>query len=152
MRMIILVVAVVFTLKGLLAFSTLQVEKKIARRATEAFLDTLKDLHIRFSEVVLSQMIHETAMFSSPIYRENHNCVGMKWNRRGYATGVNRGHAKYPNIWECLKDYSDWQAKYCPARITTNEEYIDWLIDFGYAEDTLYRNHITRTLKIVQNE
>ncbi len=76
----------------------------------------------------------------------------MKWNKRGYATGVNRGHAKYPNTWDCLRDYADWQAKYCPKHIETEEQYIDWLIDFGYAEDRKYKKHLLKTLKIIYED
>lgn len=135
-----------------MSYASTQVEKRVAHGAVEIFLDTLEELHIRCPEVVLSQMIHETAMFSSAIYKENHNCVGMKWNKRGYAKGVNRGHAAYYNVWDCLHDYADWQAKYCPARIETNEQYIEWLVDFGYAEDKNYAKHLRRTLQFIKDE
>ena len=148
MRAEIKVVLLVFILKGFISFNTARIEKKVANTTTSTFIDTLEALHIRFPQVVLAQIIHETGMFKSDIYKENHNCVGMKWNNRGYATGVNRGHAKYPNIWQCLRDYAAWQAKYCPDSIKSNEEYIDWLKKFGYAEDPKYKQSILRTLKL----
>lgn len=141
----------VFVWKGAIKLGQIETDKKVAKAAMDIFEDSLKAMRIRFPNVLMSQMLHETGDFTSAVYKENHNCVGMKWNSRGYATGVNRGHATYPDIWHCLHDYAEWQAKYCPASITTDEEYIDWLIDFGYAEDKSYAKHIRRLLKVIKS-
>jgi hypothetical protein len=151
-KQLVFALLIVVVWKGAINLTTQRAEARLIRGSTEYWLDTLADIQIRFPAVVLSQMRHETGGFKSAIWIENHNCVGMKWNRRGYATGTNRGHAKYPNMWECLHDYADWQAKYCPASIKTDEEYIDWLVDFGYAEDKRYKEHITNNLNIIKND
>lgn len=136
-----------FAMKYAISASIDIAEKNCMKSAKEIFLEKLeKRYFIRFPRVVLSQMWHETGGFKSKIYKENHNPFGMKWNNRGYALGVLHGHARYSNIWDAIQDYSDWQAKYCPKGISSEQEYIDWLIRFGYAEDTLYRKHITKTL------
>jgi uncharacterized FlgJ-related protein len=60
-----------------------------------------------FSTFVVAQAMHETGLFSSPVFYENMNLFGMKMPRKRvtYAIGVNRGHAVYNSYEECIQDY-----------------------------------------------
>lgn len=118
---------------------------------------------IKFAEVPVAQSYWETGGFVSAIYKENKNPFGMKYNSRGLATGVNRGHATYPNQIAALKDYAAWQRTRIAAferrfhKIRTTEDYINMLDSlvigngmYRYAEDTCYTKHIRSTLAILR--
>lgn len=122
--------------------------KQVKNRGTaNDYLTELSMRGVRCPEVVVAQMVHETAWFNSTIYHENHNLFGMKWNTRGYATGVNRGHAKYPSTAYSLEDYIAWQRKYVPKEVDTTEEYFTFLEKWGYAEDKKYIKKLRRIIK-----
>lgn len=109
--------------------------------------ELLSKYNIKFKEVVLVQTIHETGYYTSKVFKENHNPFGMKHNRRGYSLGTKNGHAYYKNIEDAVKDYSEWQLRYCPKNITTQEEYLTWLDKWGYAEDPAYIQKLQYHLK-----
>lgn len=119
---------------------------------------------IRFAEVPVTQSYWETGGYESTIYKENKNPFGMKFNRRGFAVQVNRGHAAYPSHIAALQDYAAWQKIRIAAferkfhRIRTTEDYINMLDSlvingklYRYAEDTLYTKHIRNLLRELRN-
>lgn len=119
---------------------------------------------IRFAEVAVTQSYWETGGYESLIYEENKNPFGMKFNRRGFAVKVNRGHASYPNQIAALKDYAAWQKDRIRAfeqkfhKIRTTEDYINMLDSvvirrklYRYAEDPDYTKHIRRLLGELRN-
>jgi hypothetical protein len=61
--------------------------------------------------VVLAQAKWESAHFKSKVFQENNNLFGMKLARQRNTTAVgeNRGHAKYDNWQDSVKDYKLWQ-------------------------------------------
>lgn len=103
--------------------------------------------NIRFSNVVLAQTIHETGYYTSKVFKENNNPFGMKHNGRGYSLGTKNGHAYYKTIEDAVKDYAEWQLRYCPKSINTTEEYLQWLEKWGYAEDPHYIEKLRHHLK-----
>lgn len=109
----------------------------------------LESFEIEYPWVVMAQEVHETGWFTSPIYRENHNRFGMKVSSRKFHSGVNRGHAKYDNFIESIRDYRAWQE----ARLEKNlwvyndSTYIKMLIRVGYAEDPQYEQKIRETYR-----
>ncbi len=130
----------------------------------DKFLFILDSLDIKYPEVVLAQAIHETGMFKSKIYRENHNMFGMKESSRKYDIGTKNGHANYYHVahsgecnYECyienILDYRDWQRQMMPLnKISSNEDYI-WYLQNGrpskYAEDLNYEKKVTYYYKII---
>lgn len=106
----------------------------------------LESYEIEYPWVVMAQEVHETNWFSSPIYRENFNRFGMKASRRKFHIGTNRGHAKYENFIQSIRDYRAWQI----ARLEKNlwvyndSTYIEMLVKVGYAEDPQYETHIRK--------
>lgn len=109
---------------------------------------------IKFPRVVAAQSIHETSFFNSTIYRENKNLFGMKWNKRGFASSVNRGHAKYASQAYSLMDYKAWQDNVLRLRpVDTEREYLELLNNLPlcggcrYAEDLEYTDKVVRIIQ-----
>ena len=104
-----------------------------------AYKQAMLDLHIKFPRVVFSQAISESKHFSSPVFIENNNSLGMKEAtfRPTNNIGTNRNHAKY-NTWrDCLVDYALWQSFHL-KNIHSEQEYLQLLASAGYAADTNY--------------
>src|SRR5574343_582969 len=88
---------------------------------------------VQFPEVCLKQIYLETGFLSSTIYNENNNILGMKEPvyRPTTAIGSNRGHARYDNPLDCIKDYVLWQKYWLPRKgknVQTTEDYLDFLV------------------------
>ena len=127
-----------------------------AAKRVKALID---DNGILFPKVVYSQAVHETANFTSTIFKENNNCFGMKLSSRGWALEENRGHASYASIEESVREYAAYQrmilfmAKEQGYIINSDEQYL-WLLDnlpFGngmrYAEDPNYTKSLRSHMK-----
>jgi len=116
------------------------------------------DAGIRFPEVVMSQLILETGYGESEVFKENGNGFGMKHNKRGFSKGSKLGHADYGGDFKkSLQDYAHWQKKYLTKyeqsrniKVKTDEEYIKFLKDYGYAEDPKYSDKLLDILQYVK--
>jgi flagellum-specific peptidoglycan hydrolase FlgJ len=110
----------------------------------------------RFPEVFKAQVVLETGNLSSSIWKENNNLVGMKCaqTRLTYCRGENRGHAKFDSPYDSIREYIFWQRKYLNlyenkhGPVQTNEEYLQFLLYAGYAEDEKY---LEKLRKIIDN-
>jgi hypothetical protein len=124
------------------------------RLTDTVYLDTLPEISLRDSvwefilavgmehpEIVFRQCLLESARFSSPIWIENNNCVGMKVakQRPTLAMGENRGHAVFNRWQDCILDLRIWQIKYYKD---TTENYFNFLERKGYAESTEYERKL----------
>lgn len=129
-------------------------------------LDAEKPL--KFPHIVYTQALLETARFTSKVYWENNNAVGMKPNRRGYSIdNVNCGdrvHACYESLWDNLLDYRDWQYErlqlyenHFSKTVNDDEEYLLFLDNLvlrgrnglfvtSYAEDPQYTRKLRKLL------
>lgn len=125
----------------------------------QMLLDNYARLGIKFPIVVLAQSSIETGWWSSTIWEENRNGFGMKYNKRGWAIGKNRGHAMYKSSAYSLMDYRDWQRKCLKLRpdIQTEEDYIRMLDNLPicngcrYAEDPEYTNKVRSRVKLLRS-
>lgn len=125
-------------------------EVKTSINVYETTIGNLNKYGIRFPEVFVAQILHETAGLNSLVYTNCNNLIGMKHNSRGYSKGICRGHARYTTKIDCFKDYKAYQDKYLTyyeqkivrRKITTNKEYIRFLYWIGYAEDPLYETKL----------
>ena len=77
--------------------------------------DTGKDVYLRLIEAgftpitaqyITAQAAHETANFTSQVFRENNNIFGYKYVGQWRAKGEKNGHADYKSIEESIQDYS----------------------------------------------
>lgn len=98
----------------------------------------IKELNIRFPDIVLAQAKLESGNFKSKIFKENNNLFGMKCaTRRPYThKGENRGHAKYDRWQDCVLDYALFQAAYL-SKMKTKREYFKYLSE-NYAQNPDY--------------
>lgn len=106
----------------------------------------LKQINIKFPEIVYAQTILETGNYTSNICYENNNICGMKVSakRPTTAIGSKNGHAYYRTWQESLLDYALYQAYYF-SHVKTVDEYLDSLSN--YAEDTTYISKIKQIAK-----
>jgi len=108
-----------------------------------------KDLYLRLIEAginptmsgyLVAQAAHETANFTSDIFKENNNLFGMKLPkvRQTTATGENRGHATFKDIESCIEDMRLY-LKYMGYLSTYSsiEKYIESLKEKRYFTDTI---------------
>lgn len=121
----------------------------------------LDSMGVAFPKVAMCQNLHETGIFKSKVFKENHNPFGMKESSRTFDAGTKNGHAYYPHkahpgkcvFPDCyvpaIKDYIAWQnAFHVRERCKTDEDYIYYLQHLPggrkYATDPRYEEHIWR--------
>lgn len=139
--------------------------KKYKENKLQRYLRLYKENGIRFDSIVVTQNFLETGNFTSAIYKENKNMFGMKYNSRGFAKGINRGHASYESELLAIKDYAAWQRiriadyeSYYNKKIVTYDDYYDLLnhtvvktkngiFIARYAEDPQYTEKLKRVRK-----
>jgi hypothetical protein len=101
---------------------------------------------VKFPEIVMAQVLHESARFKSSIFFENHNLFGMKeaHSRQTTSTGTNRGHATYDSWQDSVNDYALYQASFLRG-VKTESQYLAYLNEH-YAEDIKYDIKIKKLL------
>lgn len=139
---------------------------RIERDSVEELTNSLRRLErayeklgVKFPIVPIAQSSIETDWWTSNIWKENKNGYGMKYNTRGHAVGINRGHAKYETSAQSLLDYRDWQRKCLKLRpdIDTEEEYISMLDSLPickgcrYAEDPFYTTKVRMRINLIRD-
>jgi uncharacterized FlgJ-related protein len=107
----------------------------------------IKELHLKYEDVIVAQYIIESGAGTSNIYKQNNNFLGLKepHSRPTTCIGTNLGHAAYLQWTDCILDYSLWQTM-CARGINNQEEYIQ-LLGSIYAEDQSYMDKINKLLK-----
>jgi uncharacterized FlgJ-related protein len=108
----------------------------------EELLATLKEMNLKFYDIVYAQAIIETGHFTSNIFRNGNNLFGMKFARQRPTTAIGeyKGHAKYESWEESVVDYALFQAAYM-KKCKTREEYLEYL-GRNYAGDPGYVSKI----------
>lgn len=106
------------------------------------FYNYLKELNVKFPEVVFAQACLETGNFKSKIFRDNHNCFGMKLSGRRPTTTheLENDHALYSNWKESVVDYAFYQA-YFLSDLKTKQEYMSF-IEANYSETPGYTQRL----------
>ena len=107
----------------------------------------LREINIKFPNIVKAQATLETGYFKSEMFIVNHNLFGMKVAklRPTTALGENLGHAFYDNWKQSVLDYAFYQAAYL-RQIKTEGDYLTYL-ELNYAEDPQYINKIKKLIK-----
>ena len=105
----------------------------------ELFEELLSLHEVPYADYIVRQAILETGNFTSAIFLENNNLLGMKHPRVRPTTslGSNRGHAVYFNWVESVEDYLLW-LRYYKDRGWDTQDYFRFLRKVGYAEDPYY--------------
>lgn len=120
-------------------------EEQAVKPVPETLFDEVYDyifkLRIDHPDIVMAQCIEESGGFTSKLFREGHNCLGMKvpGSRPTLAVGTMLGHARFNSWRECIADYAIWQSTF--ARRLTKDEYFAYL-DRIYAEKKGYSGRL----------
>ena len=103
----------------------------------ESVYDRIFQLRLEHPDIVMAQCILESGEFTSDIFVNGNNCLGMKvpGQRPTFAVGVYRNHARFRSWHDCIADYALWQSAY--GRGLSDDAYLA-LLDRIYAEDGSY--------------
>lgn len=127
------------------AFDCEYAEEQAVEPVPETLFDEVYDyifkLRIDHPDIVMAQCIEESGGFTSKLFVEGHNCLGMKvpGSRPTLAVGTMLGHARFNSWRECIADYAIWQSTF--ARRLTKDEYFAYL-DRVYAEKKGYSGRL----------
>lgn len=113
--------------------------------------DYLKELNVKFPEIVFAQACLETGNFKSQIFRDNHNCFGMKLSSRRPTTTheVDHDHATYNNWRESALDYAFYQAAFLND-LKTKQDYMAY-IEANYSGTPGYTNLLQDIINNLDN-
>ena len=118
-------------------------KKQVPKLTEQTLLDSLISWDVYFPELVVKQMKLETAGFTSNLYKNTNNLMGMgyPYKRKTTATGKYKSgkynYAMYDNWVESAKDYTLYQKEYF-----TEKYYHIFLNNCNYAEDTSYTDKL----------
>ncbi len=117
-------------------------EKENELLSPKAIYEYMKEINIKYPEIVWSQIVQETG-FASTISIENHNFFGMKkaMCRPNVQTGVNLNHATYRNWKMSVLDYSLWQASTGLWKVKSESQYFSYLAEH-YAASPSYATSV----------
>lgn len=118
-----------------------EIQEDINREIFDEVYDYIFQLRIDHPDIVMAQCIEESGRFTSKLFKEGHNCLGMKvpGSRPTLAVGTMMGHARFNSWKECIADYAIWQSTF--ARHLSKEEYFHYL-DKVYAEKKGYSERL----------
>lgn len=117
------------------------------RFTEEKLVSLIKSLHFPFPEIVMAQAIHESGCFSSKLFLENNNILGMKCPivRLTTSKGEQNGYAYYESWKDCIYDRALYSATYL-SNVKTEEDYYNYLSQY-YAEDKDYVDKLKRIIQ-----
>lgn len=105
---------------------------------------------------VTAQAMHETGVFTSPLYLQNNNAFGMKEPLKRPSTDLNydeKGYAEYENVEESIIDLSEWMTfVQFDQNVDTIQKYAQELKAHDYYTDTYskYLGALKKHLTVVQ--
>lgn len=90
--------------------------------------------------LILAQAWHESAGFTSDLWRDGNNPFGLKvpTKRHTYATGKIYGHAKFNTVNDAVRDYFTRQRYWGVPGNQGAAEFVKGTLLSGYATDPLY--------------
>lgn len=93
--------------------------------------------------VALTQFKIESGHFSSKLFKDNNNPMGMKYPnvRPTTAKGVRNGYAYYDSVDDAILDYLLYHMYLTKGVRYTDQEYIDLVLK-NYAEDPAYQDKV----------
>jgi len=108
----------------------------------------LKNLNVKYIDVVYAQVMLESGELSSKIFRLNNNMLGMRQPKVRETTSIGKthGYATYCDWYSCLEDYALYQQNVIEDRQMTKKQYIAYLSKH-YAQDPQYKTKIMRKMK-----
>lgn len=103
-----------------------------------SLVELLNNCNIKFPYIVLAQAKLESNNFTSRIFKQNHNLVGLRRARQRLTTALSEKdtYAFYEDWTDCVYDIGMWQAAFT-CDVNNEEEYYQRLQE-RYAEDPQY--------------
>lgn len=105
--------------------------KELVREACEYF-------DLKHIDIVVAQSILETGHYNSENCVKHNNLFGLFNSRRNQ-------YYKFDVWWKSVLMYKESIQR--ESRMRTNEDYFDYLVRIGYAEDPLYVDKLKRIIK-----
>lgn len=108
----------------------------------------IKQLNIKYADVVFAQIILESSNLKSKLAKTNNNFIGMKRAKKRETTAIDskNGYAKYNNWYDCINDYLLYQQNILKNNKITKSQYIT-LIGKKYSETRDYKRRLSRVMK-----
>lgn len=127
-------------------------EKESEMLSPRTFYEFMKEVGIKYPEIVWSQVAVETG-FKSDIFFENNNLFGMKEAicRPNVQDGKSRGHATYRNWRMSVIDYALWQASNGAWKLKSETAYFNYL-NQRYSEDPDYVHKVKEIRDDFENQ
>ena len=97
------------------------------------FYEYLKEINIKFPELVFAQAMKESG-FKSPLWKENNNPFGMKEaSKRPNKQNGTQGNYAYYDTWkDAALDYALYQCYTGLSKLKTEKEYLAYLKAMNY--------------------
>lgn len=111
----------------------------------EDFFKVCDSLKIHHPYVVWAQAKLESGNFKSKTFINKGNCLGIY-------DSFNKCYASFTSWKECLNAYKTRFQYKCENSECTDEEYLLWLVNAGYAEDQSYYEKVLRIIKIEKSK
>jgi hypothetical protein len=115
----------------------------------ECLKDNLHKHKVKFSHIVLAQCILESNNLTSPLFKNNKNCFGMRVAAQRFTFAINNhdygAYAKYESVEDCVLDYKAFQIQ--NALFITNDSDYFKLLGSIYAEDPIYISKLKNIIK-----
>lgn len=150
---IVVIVTIIFVINNDNRNQTLEVIEQIENAQTnidsdiaQSVYDFIFQLRLEHPEIIMAQCIEESGNFTSDLFKNANNCLGMKvpGQRITLAVATYKGHAKFKSWHDCILDYAIWQS--CYARGLGKDDYYAFL-DKLYAEADGYSNRLKKIIK-----
>lgn len=105
------------------------------------------------AKYVTAQAAHESANFTSFIFKNNNNCFGMKYAGQALATEKN-GYANYKSIEDCIQDYKNYYLRRKFVTFDTASTFVEALKRVNYFEAPIeeYKAGVTYFYKLYFND
>ena len=115
----------------------IKIEKAAPVKPTEELVySELRKVGVKHAKIVLAQSKLETGRYRSRVSHIYHNLFGFR---------TKKGYIKFTRWEESVAYYKKWQDKH--YKRSKYDSYYDFLLDIGYAEDTLYTQKIKKMVK-----
>jgi len=119
-------------------------------------VDTLPDMDKDLQMFITAQAMHETGIFTSPLFLQDNNAFGMNFPRVRSTTAVSitpNGFAHYDSVEDSIEDLGLYfKAREYPSSFVSVVEYVNYLKGKGYFEAPLktYSNAVSKHLQTVK--
>ncbi len=103
----------------------------------EEFIKVCDSLEIHHPYVVYAQACLESGNFTSAHFRNRNNCFGLYDSK-------NKRYASFSSWQECLSKYKTWFQYRCKNTNMSDLEYLQWVVNHGYASDKTYYGKVLK--------